>query len=214
MSSFNSTRRKRREADGIDAGSGVSSGLDPNFQLKPTFGATSPRIASQSTSTLLFLLLVHDHDHHLLLLYCIEVLSTLPLFLRAPRINSSPTTTSFIGVSSSLGPSRAWQPASPYSHSQPTSAATTPNSSAFTTTTTSTTGDKKSDDYFPAQPPPRLPKMPPQTNVSLNSPVLSIFAYCGSSILMTVANKYCVSGTGWNLSFFLLAIQVRYPSKH
>jgi len=49
--------------------------------------------------------------------------------------------------------------------------------------------------------------MAPQTNVSLNSPVLSIFAYCGSSILMTVANKYCVSGTGWNLSFFLLAIQ-------
>lgn len=49
--------------------------------------------------------------------------------------------------------------------------------------------------------------MAPAT-MSLNNPVLSIFAYCGSSILMTVANKYCVSGTGWNLSFFLLAVQV------
>ncbi|EGP85351.1 unnamed protein product [Zymoseptoria tritici ST99CH_1A5] len=43
--------------------------------------------------------------------------------------------------------------------------------------------------------------------VNLNSPVLSIFAYCGSSILMTVSNKFCVNGTGWNLSFFLLAVQ-------
>jgi GDP-mannose transporter len=49
------------------------------------------------------------------------------------------------------------------------------------------------------------------TTMSLNNPVLSIFAYCASSILMTVSNKYCVSGTGWNLSFFLLAIQVGRP---
>lgn len=53
------------------------------------------------------------------------------------------------------------------------------------------------------------PPMAPSNNVNLNSPVLAIVSYCGSSILMTVANKYCVSGTGWNLTFFLLAVQVR-----
>lgn len=53
------------------------------------------------------------------------------------------------------------------------------------------------------------PVMPPSNaNTQINSPVLSIAAYCGSSILMTVANKYCVNGTGWNLSFFLVAVQV------
>ncbi|EME43089.1 hypothetical protein DOTSEDRAFT_131590 [Dothistroma septosporum NZE10] len=48
--------------------------------------------------------------------------------------------------------------------------------------------------------------MAPALSVA-NNPVFSIFAYCGSSILMTVSNKYCVNGTGWNLSFFLLAVQ-------
>jgi GDP-mannose transporter len=52
------------------------------------------------------------------------------------------------------------------------------------------------------------------TTMNLNSPPLSIMAYCGSSILMTVSNKYCVNGTGWNLSFFLLAVQVRFPREH
>ena len=44
-----------------------------------------------------------------------------------------------------------------------------------------------------------------------NSASLSILAYCFSSISMTVVNKYVVSGSGWNLFFFYLAIQVCTP---
>ncbi|UPL03675.1 hypothetical protein LCI18_014609 [Fusarium solani-melongenae] len=40
-----------------------------------------------------------------------------------------------------------------------------------------------------------------------NSGPFSIMAYCVSSISMTVVNKYVVSGTSWNLTFFYLAIQ-------
>jgi len=40
-----------------------------------------------------------------------------------------------------------------------------------------------------------------------NSAPISILAYCLASISMTVTNKYCVSGTNWNLNFFYLAIQ-------
>lgn len=39
-------------------------------------------------------------------------------------------------------------------------------------------------------------------------PVVPIIAYCLSSILMTVMNKYVVSGTNWNMNFLLLAVQV------
>lgn len=40
-----------------------------------------------------------------------------------------------------------------------------------------------------------------------NSGPISIFAYCLSSILMTVTNKYVLSGFSFNLNFFLLAVQ-------
>lgn len=40
-----------------------------------------------------------------------------------------------------------------------------------------------------------------------NSGPLSIFSYCLSSILMTVTNKYVLSGLSFNLNFVLLAIQ-------
>ncbi|RLV92550.1 GDP-mannose transporter [Spathaspora sp. JA1] len=40
-----------------------------------------------------------------------------------------------------------------------------------------------------------------------NSGPLSILAYCLSSILMTVTNKYVLSGFSFNLNFFLLAVQ-------
>lgn len=40
-----------------------------------------------------------------------------------------------------------------------------------------------------------------------NSTTLSIVAYCLSSISMTVVNKYVVSGSSWNLTFFYLAVQ-------
>ncbi|KAM5354039.1 hypothetical protein ACJ41O_000689 [Fusarium nematophilum] len=40
-----------------------------------------------------------------------------------------------------------------------------------------------------------------------NSGPFSILSYCLSSISMTVVNKYVVSGTSWNLTFFYLAVQ-------
>lgn len=40
-----------------------------------------------------------------------------------------------------------------------------------------------------------------------NSAPFSIMSYCGASILMTVTNKYVVSGYSFNLYFFLLAVQ-------
>ncbi|KAI9891301.1 MAG: GDP-mannose transporter into the lumen of the Golgi [Vezdaea aestivalis] len=40
-----------------------------------------------------------------------------------------------------------------------------------------------------------------------SSPVFPILSYCGSSILMTVTNKYVLSGRDFNLNFFLLAVQ-------
>ncbi len=55
-----------------------------------------------------------------------------------------------------------------------------------------------------------LPRMPPSSSSATltNSPMLSILAYCGSSILMTTTNKYVLSGLDFNLNFFLLCVQV------
>lgn len=43
-----------------------------------------------------------------------------------------------------------------------------------------------------------------------NNPIFPVLSYCGSSILMTVMNKYVLSGTQFNLNFFLLLVQVLY----
>lgn len=43
-----------------------------------------------------------------------------------------------------------------------------------------------------------------------NSGPFSILSYCLSSISMTVVNKYVVSGSSWNLTFFYLACQVGF----
>lgn len=79
--------------------------------------------------------------------------------------------------------------------------------------------DKKTDDYtvnmdkldqgkqFEAAPPPQL--RPSPANGMSNSPALPVLAYCGSSILMTVMNKYVLSGLDFNLNFLLLMVQVR-----
>ncbi|TKA73183.1 GDP-mannose transporter 1 [Cryomyces minteri] len=75
--------------------------------------------------------------------------------------------------------------------------------------------DKKREDFgielgdrrgsgFDAPPP---PKMPPQSHSTTSSPLLPILAYCGSSILMTVTNKYVLSDMNFNLNFFLLCVQ-------
>lgn len=42
----------------------------------------------------------------------------------------------------------------------------------------------------------------------LNHPIVPVLAYCGSSILMTVMNKYVLSGSDFNLNFLLLLVQV------
>jgi GDP-mannose transporter len=79
------------------------------------------------------------------------------------------------------------------------------------------TDEKKSDDYAVDMPmldrdsrafePPPAPRPAPLTSFS-GSPILPIISYCGSSILMTVTNKYVLSGVDFNLNFFLLAVQV------
>lgn len=82
--------------------------------------------------------------------------------------------------------------------------------------------DKKSDDYkidMPAGKEFRAPSPPvmrqPQHHGSITeNPMLSIIAYCGSSILMTTTNKYVLSGVDFNLNFFLLAVQVSLVSSH
>lgn len=79
--------------------------------------------------------------------------------------------------------------------------------------------DKKSDDYtvemnkldqgnkeFEAAPPP-TPSPRASPNIS-NNPALPVLAYCGSSIMMTVMNKYVLSGLDFNLNFLLLGVQV------
>ncbi|KAF8002565.1 hypothetical protein OXX79_006066 [Metschnikowia pulcherrima] len=47
----------------------------------------------------------------------------------------------------------------------------------------------------------------PAASSIANSGPLSIACYCAASILMTVTNKYVLSGYSFNLNFFLLAVQ-------
>ncbi|RPB00113.1 UDP-galactose transporter [Choiromyces venosus 120613-1] len=53
---------------------------------------------------------------------------------------------------------------------------------------------------------PPSPRGPPPAPV-VNNPLLPIFSYCGASILMTVTNKYVLSGYDFNLNFFLCMVQ-------
>ncbi|GAD95834.1 GDP-mannose transporter [Paecilomyces variotii No. 5] len=79
--------------------------------------------------------------------------------------------------------------------------------------------DKKRDDYtiemdkldqgskaFEAAPVHQTRSTPASGSLS-NNPILPVLAYCGSSILMTVMNKYVLSGLDFNLNFFLLCVQ-------
>lgn len=80
--------------------------------------------------------------------------------------------------------------------------------------------DKKDDGYaiemsdrqeFKPPSPTLRPPQKHQSSASVTeSPLFSILAYCGSSILMTTTNKYVLSGVDFNLNFFLLAVQVRW----
>ncbi|KAH1335097.1 GDP-mannose transporter [Aspergillus fumigatus] len=79
--------------------------------------------------------------------------------------------------------------------------------------------DKKTNEYtiemdkldhgnkdFEAPAPAVRPRGPPVAQLA-NNPILPVLAYCGSSILMTVMNKYVLSGRDFNLNFFLLCMQ-------
>lgn len=59
----------------------------------------------------------------------------------------------------------------------------------------------------PSPSPPRMSGSNSASSLAGN-PVLPVLAYCGSSILMTVTNKYVLSGLDFNLNFFLLCVQV------
>lgn len=56
------------------------------------------------------------------------------------------------------------------------------------------------------------PISPPRHNAAQsgvgNNPIFPVLSYCASSILMTVTNKFVLSGLGFNLNFFLLCVQV------
>jgi GDP-mannose transporter len=65
---------------------------------------------------------------------------------------------------------------------------------------------EKSQNFEPAP----IPRTPPPSTSFANNPAAPILAYCGSSILMTVTNKYVLSGLDFNLNFFLLTVQVSY----
>lgn len=53
---------------------------------------------------------------------------------------------------------------------------------------------------------PSGPAMP--SGAIANNPIVPVLSYCASSIMMTVTNKFVLSGTGFNLNFFLLCVQV------
>ncbi|KAL3431562.1 GDP-mannose transporter 1 [Aspergillus tetrazonus] len=79
------------------------------------------------------------------------------------------------------------------------------------------TDNRKPEDYtlemdklgqnknYQAPPPPPQPRSSTASSIS-NNAALSVLAYCGSSILMTVMNKYVLS-SDFNLNFFLLCVQ-------
>jgi GDP-mannose transporter len=71
-------------------------------------------------------------------------------------------------------------------------------------------GDQIGEKSTPQHPRLNTFAMAPSLNVTspANSGILSIFAYCFSSILMVITNKYVLSGLDYNLNFLLLAVQV------
>lgn len=74
------------------------------------------------------------------------------------------------------------------------------------------------DDGKPASSPPTTAQGPSIVAPSIFtlSPAmraaLPIASYCFASILMTVTNKYVVSGYGFNMNFLLLTVQVHYSN--
>ena len=124
-------------------------------------------------------------------------------------------------MSSTLGPAQRWKSAASPLASRPP-----PHSSTFAdlkehSQTKMADEKKRNDDYIvelddrrpnghtfeaEAKPAP-APSMHASSSMT-NNPTVSILCYCGSSIMMTVANKYCVNNKDFNLTFFLLFVQV------
>lgn len=69
-------------------------------------------------------------------------------------------------------------------------------------------GDRGNNFQRPISPP-RHNSAP--SSAAGNNPIFPVLSYCASSILMTVTNKFVLSGLGFNLNFFLLSVQVRIP---
>lgn len=67
--------------------------------------------------------------------------------------------------------------------------------------------DIGSDDKIRPFSPPR-PAVAPVLPSSSASPTMAILSYCGASILMTLTNKYVLSGLDFNMNFLLLCVQV------
>ena len=65
---------------------------------------------------------------------------------------------------------------------------------------------RRSPGPVPRTPAPSGPAMP--SGAVANNPIIPVLSYCVSSIMMTVTNKFVLSGTGFNLNFFLLCVQV------
>lgn len=142
-----------------------------------------------------------------------------PYFYKPPCAGRFAKITTFVGVTSSLGRNGPWKSASPLA-SSPTQHSST---AIFNPPAPPGMSDDKKRDYaielgdkapngtFQAEsrPPPSTMHQQSATMKSVvDNPLISILTYCGSSILMTVANKYVVSGTNFNLNFFLLFVQV------
>lgn len=71
-------------------------------------------------------------------------------------------------------------------------------------------GDRNGKNFEP--PPSPLRHSAGPVIPAVNNPIFPLLSYCLSSILMTVTNKFVLSGLGFNLNFFLLAVQVCRPS--
>ncbi|OCK77259.1 UDP-galactose transporter [Lepidopterella palustris CBS 459.81] len=72
--------------------------------------------------------------------------------------------------------------------------------------------DRKIESSFDRVSSPMKPSTPhhshPHHHYSVKeNPVLPVLSYCASSILMTVTNKFVLSGVDFNLNFFLLCVQ-------
>ena len=68
-------------------------------------------------------------------------------------------------------------------------------------------GERNGENSFEPPRPVYTPPAPSRRSL-VNHPMTPILSYCGSSILMTVLNKYVLS-PNFTLNFFLLGVQVR-----